>query len=447
MPERHSGTTDCADPSRPPVADKQHFSRLTFGPGEFIFRAGEPGDAAYIIDRGAVEILGGRHESAARLALLGPGEMFGEMAAIDQLPRSASARAITTSTLLYIDALCLKDLLQGSDPVVQYILQALIARLRKRGDYSGVAVHPAATAHMRPGGNLHNQMLRTLTVVSDLSHAIQTHDLELHYQPLMHLESGRIAGFEALMRWKPASLGQVSPDEFIAIAERSGLIHQLGAWMLHRATREWSDIRSCCPPVPDHPPTFLSLNFSAPELSRIGLADILEWCINERNIPANELNLELTERLLPQQEYRNDPGFDIAGTMQQVRNLGINLALDDMGTGYAGLGTLQQLPFSSIKIDKSFIQKITTCERSLQIVQAMLLLARALGLRSTAEGVEDEATHRKLVELGCTYGQGYYYARPMKKPDIMAWVCGQPVGQVATYPPSESPVTSGVEGE
>jgi EAL domain-containing protein (putative c-di-GMP-specific phosphodiesterase class I) len=401
------------------------FPRQNHNAGEFIFLAGEGGDAAYIIEAGEVEILGGRYGSSSRLAVLGAGELFGELAALDRLPRSGSARALTPVTLIRIEAGCLNGLLEGTDPVIQYMFRSLMNRLRRRSDYSGILAHPAATSHLRPGGRLHAKMLRTLTVISDLSHAIEHQELELNYQPVMQLNSGAIAGFEALLRWKPSSLGQIAPDEFVEIAERSGLIHQLGAWVLHQATQEWTELRTCCPPQQSRETTpFLSLNFSAPELSRIGLADILEWCIIERNIPPEELNLEMTERQIPVQQRQMRQGSSLEETMQQIRDMGVSLALDDMGTGHAGFHTLQNLPFSAIKIDKAFIQKIITCERSLQIVRAMLSLAQALGLNTTAEGVEDEATHQKLRELGCTYAQGFYYARPMRKNDAMAWARG-----------------------
>lgn len=281
-------------------------------------------------------------------------------------------------------------------------------------------------------------MLCTLKVISDLHHAIRVSDIDLHYRPLICLHSGELAGFEALLRWHPGTLMRVSPDAFIEIAERNGLIQQLGTWMLHRAARDWETLRPYCQPQQlaglERPP-FLSLNFSAPELARLGLADILNWCLAERQIPPAELSLELPERLIPVRQHQAPPTFDLAHAMEQVRRLGINLVLDDMGTGSAGLGALQEFPFSSVKIERQFVRQICDHPRSHRVVAAMLNLARSLDMHAMAEGVDNAETHAALKAMGCDYAQGDHYARP----------CGArtplPGPGVTAIPPPGNPCT------
>lgn len=399
--------------------------RESYGNKECVFRAGEQGDSVFIVESGEVEVLMGDSIQSPRLSLLGPGDLFGEVAALDRLPRSNTIRTTCPTTLIRIDFPYLNDLLGQSDRVVQYVLYTLLARIRKLSDYSGNRQPPVEALRLDSDGPLHQGMLQTLRVIGDLHHAIRVNDLDLYYRPLVCLNSNQVAGFEASLQWQADTPMRVSPEEFIQIAERSGLIHQLGTWMLHRATADWQALRPGCVGQSLHGierPPFVSLNFSAPELARLGINEILQWCLAEKQIPANELSLELSERLMPVREHHSHPGFALADTMQQVRNLGINLALDHIGPQGTGLGVLQEFPFSSIKIDRSFVQKMHSCHKSRAIVAAMLSLARALEMFATAEGVSDAATHQRLQEMGCDYAQGDYYAPAMRRDDAVNWL-------------------------
>lgn len=391
---------------------------------ECVFRAGENGDSVFIIEQGEVEVLMGESIQSPRLTLLGPGALFGEVAALDRLPRSNTIRATCPTTLIRIDFPYINDLIDHCDPIVQYVLYTLLDRLRRLSDYSRRKLPPVEELRLDADGPLHQRMLCTLKVISDLHHAIRVSDIDLHYRPLICLHSGELAGFEALLRWHPGTLMRVSPDAFIEIAERNGLIQQLGTWMLHRAARDWETLRPYCQPQQlaglERPP-FLSLNFSAPELARLGLADILNWCLAERQIPPAELSLELPERLIPVRQHQAPPTFDLAHAMEQVRRLGINLVLDDMGTGSAGLGALQEFPFSSVKIERQFVRQICDHPRSHRVVAAMLNLARSLDMHAMAEGVDNAETHAALKAMGCDYAQGDHYAPPMRRKDAIAW--------------------------
>ena len=185
-------------------------------------------------------------------------------------------------------------------------------------------------------------------------------------------------------------------------------------WVLKQAVTDWGLLRSLCLQDPTHPP-FMSINLSAPELCGAGIVERIEASLVASQMQAKELRIELTETIVIS-------NLDaITATLEQLRAMGMGIALDDFGTGYAGLSYLQMLPFSCIKIDKTFVQQMHTSQRSFQIIKSALELSRMLGLTTVAEGIEDGATGQALADLGCTYAQGFYYARPMPVETLVAW--------------------------
>lgn len=251
-------------------------------------------------------------------------------------------------------------------------------------------------------------------MAQDLSNAIEKNQLELFYQPLIALKDLSLIGYESLIRWRHPSMGLVSPMEFIPLAEKTGLIHRIGQWVLQRSAADWSELRAHCRHDGAQPP-FMSVNLSAPELSGEGIVDAIETCIAHHGMRASELRIELTETIV----INNIEG--VSNALNRLRAGGIGIALDDFGTGYAGLDYLQTLLFSCIKIDKAFVQQMNSSERSFHIVKAALELASTLGLTTVAEGIEDAGIGRTLAAMGCTFAQGYHYAKPMPKHEIALW--------------------------
>ena len=188
----------------------------------------------------------------------------------------------------------------------------------------------------------------------------------------------------------------------------------VGAWVLQRALRDWQPLRALCSEGLVLPP-FLSVNLSAPELCGANIVQQVHASLLEHGMPADQLRIELTETTVIQSVEA------VSRATQQLRAMGVGIALDDFGTGYAGLGYLQALPFSSLKIDRSFVGKMCSSERSFQIIKSALELSSLLGLSTVAEGIEDEAVGQLLTEMGCTYAQGYHYARPMPLAQLQAW--------------------------
>jgi EAL domain-containing protein (putative c-di-GMP-specific phosphodiesterase class I) len=404
------------------------FTREEHGANVTLFREGDRGDAAYLIESGCVEIVLESGSQARRLDMLSRDDLFGELALIDHLPRTATARTVVPTVLLRIDSGYFEDMLARCDPMVHYLLRLLLGRFRnerasllRSASAAGVAQAPAdgeaAAGPRQPAGqarDLHEIALRTLTLSSDLAAAIDEDQLELRYQPIVHLDSLTLAGYEALVRWRHPRLGLIGPDEFIPMAERSRLIHRIGQWVLHRALRDWPALRARCAPRPGEAP-FIGVNLSAPELSSPGIAESVLEALAQRKVDPRELRVELTETTAVGNLQ------DVSAVTTRLLEAGVGIALDDFGTGYAGLSYLQGLPISCLKIDRVFVSRMGTSERSLQIVRAALELARPLGMVTVAEGIEEAGVGELLASMGCTYGQGYLYARPLSLTEGLAW--------------------------
>ncbi|TXI75123.1 MAG: EAL domain-containing protein [Dechloromonas sp.] len=374
--------------------------------GAEVFCFGEPGNSAYVVESGRVEVLAA---DGRPLAQLGVGALFGEVALLDQQARTATVRALEPTTLLRIERDHVQSLLKRADPVIRHLLSLLLARFRSA--YPGAMTAPA------PGSQAPDQeaALRTLMLTRDLDYGLAHGQLELFYQPLIGFAQRNLLGFEALVRWRHPVLGMIMPMEFIGLAEKTGLIHQLGQWVLQQALADWAQLRSFCHPAAGLP-AFISVNLSAPELSAPAIVGQVRDLLNRYDIPPRELKIELTETVIIEDREA------VGNVLEQLSALGVAIALDDFGTGYAGLDTVKSLPIACLKIDKTFVQDIGQSLRSYEIVQSAIQLALSLGLTTIAEGIEDEETANRLSEMGCGVAQGYHFARPMPLADVAGWL-------------------------
>jgi diguanylate cyclase (GGDEF)-like protein len=245
---------------------------------------------------------------------------------------------------------------------------------------------------------------RRFSMETDLRRALQRGELELHYQPLVDLDTGSLSGFEALARWQHPDLGAISPVDFIPVAEESGLIVPLGRWALDEAAKTISDWDERLNGGPDFR---ISVNMSAVQMQRDDVVEAVSSALAGAGISGNRMTLELTESA-----FINDPD-GAKRLLDSLKDLDTNLAMDDFGTGYSNLAYLQRLPIDVLKIDRSFVSEMMVDKDKRAIVRTVLSLARALGMKTTAEGIESEEISEVLRRLGCSVGQGYYYARPM----------------------------------
>jgi EAL domain-containing protein (putative c-di-GMP-specific phosphodiesterase class I) len=234
-------------------------------------------------------------------------------------------------------------------------------------------------------------------VEHDLRLAISRGELWLAYQPQLDIKRGKVVGFEALLRWKSSSRGEISPGVFIPIAEEIGAILPIGDWVLKEACREAATWKT---------PLKIAVNVSAVQLHNAAFAQELHGILLETGLPGKRLEIEITETALVRDLNRT------LATLRQVKALGVDIAMDDFGTGYSSLSNLRAFPFDRIKIDRSFIKSVHSNQQAATIVRAVLGLGKGLGLPVLAEGVETNDELRFLQEESCDEVQGYLLGRP-----------------------------------
>jgi diguanylate cyclase (GGDEF)-like protein len=251
---------------------------------------------------------------------------------------------------------------------------------------------------------MHAQALARLQMETDLRRACERHEFHAVYQPVICLSSGRIRGFEALLRWDHPAQGVVSPVEFIPIAEETGLILPMGRWILEEACRElraWQRARK-------QPDLFVAVNLSVKQFSQPDLAEQVRQVLRTTGVKASSLRLEITETVIVQKTEL------ATRTLRELKELGVKVYMDDFGTGYSSLSYLHRLPLDALKIDRSFIGEMDTDERTRQLVRAILTLAQSVGVQVVAEGVASSRQVEELRALGCQFAQGFYFARPLR---------------------------------
>jgi diguanylate cyclase (GGDEF)-like protein len=246
---------------------------------------------------------------------------------------------------------------------------------------------------------------RRFSIETELRRALDKDQLKLFYQPLINLKSGEVAGFEALARWTHEERGEITPTEFIAVAEESGLILSLGRWAMDKATQTLADWDK---QSGEKLPLYVSVNLSAIQVARDDISRVVESALKSSGLTGDRLSLELTESAIVQDPVRATRVFDA------LKSLDASLAMDDFGTGYSSLAYLQRLPIDVLKIDKSFVSGMMVDPDAVAIVRAVLSLAEALGMSTTAEGIETVELATTLATLGCSSGQGFYFARPLQ---------------------------------
>jgi diguanylate cyclase (GGDEF)-like protein/PAS domain S-box-containing protein len=263
---------------------------------------------------------------------------------------------------------------------------------------------------------LHTAVQERLELRAALEKAVADSAFELVYQPIVALETGTAVGFEALVRWHHPTRGVVLPGEFIDVAEESGLILPIGAWVLENAiatAAQWNRRVSRTQPL------YVSVNVSARQFRAAGFVDRVRRELTAAALPADCLMLEITESLL----LRDDE--QVWADLAVLREIGVRVAIDDFGTGYSSLSYLRQAEIDVVKIDKSFVDTVSAAPQQRALVEGILQLAQTLGLQVVAEGIERELDRETLATLGCPLGQGYLFARPLSHGDAMRWVLAE----------------------
>jgi diguanylate cyclase (GGDEF)-like protein len=283
---------------------------------------------------------------------------------------------------------------------------------------AGLAV--AEARRLNPAGDafffraeLNRRARERVSLESDLRLAVELGDLQLNFQPKVSAHTGGVVGAEALVRWHHLAHGDVSPGRFIGLAEESGIITELGAFVLEQSCRAASDwLRRW------NRPLGVAVNVSVEQLRRCDFPAVVERVLAQTGLPADLLELELTEGIML-------VGEDSVELMQRLAALGVRLAIDDFGTGYSSLAYLRRLPIDTVKIDQSFVCGMQTSPDDQAVVEAIITLGHTLGMSVVAEGVEDATQAALLARLGCDLLQGYHFGRPMSPARWVRWLDGQ----------------------
>jgi diguanylate cyclase (GGDEF)-like protein len=263
---------------------------------------------------------------------------------------------------------------------------------------------------------MHANILDRLELEADLRGAVDHREFTLYYQPIIDLNTHRLTGFEALVRWKHPKRGLIYPMEFIPLAEETGLIYHIGEWILHEACRELKLLQVR---YPMQPQLTMSINISGKQFTQKDLVSKLSSFLTETGVDPHTLALEITESMIMENVEA------AIGTMNQLRAMGVHLHIDDFGTGHSSLSYLHRFPVDALKIDRGFINKLSADGTNREIITSIISLANSLHCAVIAEGVEMEHQLSKIRELHCGYGQGFLFARPMAFNDIDAWMSGQ----------------------
>ena len=402
-------------------------TKKSFAAGDVIMKQGDKGDCAYIIEEGQVEILierdGGKVQ---QVGTRGPGTIVGEMAIVDDGPRIATVKALKNCKMLEITRDDYAQRLKTSDPVIQMITQVILTRYRDtltRVDILGASSNFPPAEMLERDFTAQTDVVESVKIANEFKIALEKGELRLHYQPIIDLAKGEVAGFEALMRWVHPEKGFVSPGVFIPIAEKSGLIVEASRWALKEACTALRRIEDKVKPARQ---LYMSVNFSSHDFAEPDFVSNVTTTARKAGLKPEQVMLEITERLLIMQP---DTAKD---TLAACRKEGIGIAIDDFGTGYSSLSYLYYFPITTLKIDQSFIRAMYREDRSLELVKSVVGLAMNLNLTCIAEGVEHNEEAKLLRDMGCNSAQGYYFARPMPEEDAISLLTGWQPKRVMT---------------
>jgi len=288
----------------------------------------------------------------------------------------------------------------GADSASEILRSADLAMYRAKGDgKSRYAIYEPT---------MHERVLERLALKADLQRSVLAEEFELHYQPIVALQSSAIVGVEALVRWQHPERGLVLPDEFVPLAEETGLILPLGRFVLQNACREGRRLRGL-----GHRDLGISVNISATQLASSQLPAEVMAALRESSLEPSALTLEITESMLLDTQ-------PVITRLEDLKRLGVRIAIDDFGTGYSSLNYLRRFPVDVLKIAKPFVDEISTSADQERLASAIVRLGSTLGLDTVAEGIEERSQRDRLRSLRCRYGQGHFFSPPMPSADVEA---------------------------
>ena len=420
-----------------------------FDPDEFLFEEGDPGECAYIIESGSVEVSLDKGGRKLVIATLGAGEVLGEMAIIDNCPRTATARAIERTKVTAIPLDYVEQKIENADPTVRLFLLLIMERYRdllSRLSHVFEGISPYELDPSRESEEstleLKNVMVQYLdmqkrinTAVSKpssksdkisigestlqdtkmlvieekrLKSALMKEEFRLHYQPIIELATKKIVGCEALVRWQHPSGKLFPPSRFIAKAEETGLIINLGYWIAEQACRFQARLSK-----ESKQPLFVSINLSGKQFEDQLLIPTLASIMDKAGATRELIKFEITESLLVA-----NPEL-ASKSLHELKETGAKLAIDDFGTGYSSFSYLHRFPFDTLKVDRAFVSAMLRNKKSNQIIKTLVNLSHDLGMDVVAEGIETDREADLLEQYNAEYGQGYYFSRAVTEEELI----------------------------
>lgn len=385
-----------------------------FRAGDLIFSEGDHGNYAYIVEEGQVEIWTELQGDRRSLNILEPGSLFGELALVDSKPRSASASAFSDCILSLVTPEQVKQRIDTADPILRLLLLVVISHFRSESsNFRGIdgtsTVLDGALSKAKLSLKARiTDAVDLIRLEGEMQEAIAQEQFRLAYQPIVFMDDLRIEGFEALIRWQSPKRGFVPPDRFIGVAEATDLIIPIGQWVIEQGLKDLQTFHQKF--TPD---LLMSFNIVGRQTNS---DEFIPWLLataaNYQIVP-QRIKLEIIERTL-------FSGESSAPWIENCRSQGFALVLDDFGTGYSSLQYLNEYKIDRVKIDKSFVDGLGSNRNSESICSAILHLSHALGMTVVAEGIETQQQLEILQSLGCDYGQGYLFGKPLPFDQVMA---------------------------
>jgi len=381
--------------------------KRNFQPGDTIMAQGARGDSAFMIEKGRVEILLEKENGLVqRVGTRGPGTIIGEMALIDDEPRTATIKALEECALLEINRHEFNRRIEKSDPVMRMVMQVVLTRYRDtlaRAAILSPKDDPTRPEELERAYAEKSDAVNALKMANEFEYALENGQLALHYQPMIDLKTKRVNGFEALMRWHHPEKGDISPALFIPIAEETGLIAKASIWAFETACKALAQFHTLGEDFSD---LFMSVNFSSEDFTNPALPDILLDILTKSGLKPHHAHLEITERLLIVHPT------SAKDTLEKCRDLGMAISIDDFGTGYSSLSYLHYYPIDILKIDRSFIKNMNEDQTAKELAKSIIALGHNMGMKVIAEGVETNEDATEVSAMGCDTAQGYYFSRP-----------------------------------
>lgn len=382
-------------------------SVVHFSQNHTLFSQGETGDRAYIIEKGRVLIFLTKDGEEFPLSILGEGEIFGEMAIIDNQVRSASAKTLEDCSMLVVTKDQLLERVQAADTVVRLLLRVLLKRLRSQNDL--IVVQPKKKIFNTEKAHKDDiQAVEKIKLEAKISQAFDNKEFTMFYQPILDFKNDKIVGAEALIRWFAPSGEQISPAVFMDVVENSSLIIPFGKWIVEQCFRDLKKLQD----ITKDSEFSVSINISGKQFNHLDFITDVEALRKKFSLLSGVIKLEMTERVMMDGNVALD-------TLVRFDELGYKLSIDDFGTGFSSLQYLFRMPLDNIKIDRSFVRDMMKDDKALAIVKSLIYLAQSLKMQVIAEGIEKEEEKHLLKALGVDFGQGFLFSKAIPLDDLI----------------------------